>query len=438
LVVTALLLITLGTSLFVFVPSASAHTGAASEWFQTFGTLPGGSVLHDVKASWDTTWNRWSYDLRRTGDGSQACGTDPNHDLIRGFYRQLSASGEVLSAWAAGTQSNSWSSGAFGFCQVYYGTTPLHVIGPSEGAGWAAIEFMFRMGPNNMTATQGTLIARASAGAAPDLTVSPPQNLRIASNNAGPSVVLEWDAPATGTPEDGYRVFKSPPEWGVLGNTASGVRDWTDTAGSEAEARCWAVRAKANNRLSGLSNVVCAEMGVPGSEGVPDGGGGISGGDSSDPDSSESCGLNVFCWLKAALKWAFWPSDGFFDTWDGFYQTIRTRPPFSVVIGGFQGVVLFFDNFLWRTGHEFPCITVPGPADALDGGGGTTPVCMADSFSQLANPSAPHNWIIDTTRWFMAVLIIGGTIFACWRILQSAFGRSSGDDGEHMTEAATS
>lgn len=54
-------------------------------------------------------------------------------------------------------------------------------------------------------------------------------------------------------------------------------------------------------------------------------------GSATDPDDGLHCGLNIFCYIKAALKWAFTPGAGTFNQWASFQTTLASTPPFSLI-----------------------------------------------------------------------------------------------------------
>jgi hypothetical protein len=138
----------------------------------------------------------------------------------------------------------------------------------------------------------------------------------------------------------------------------------------------------------------------------------------------------MFCWIKAALKWAFWPGEATTTAWSDFYDTIANRPPFNLGIGIVNGVIDFFDNFLWREGQTFACVPVPGPGPGV--GFDMHEVCMAGAFQDLADPTSAHSTWLAIARWMMGAVIVIAAIMKIWRMLQSAFGRGSGDDLEEI------
>jgi hypothetical protein len=98
----------------------------------------------------------------------------------------------------------------------------------------------------------------------------------------------------------------------------------------------------------------------------------------SDPDvPGESCGLNPFCYIKAALKWAFVPSQSTIDEITGFRTTLADKIPFSYVA---QGVAVFTDSVDGCVGFD-NCqrldlrFTVSGTELVIfDGNGAPTPM----------------------------------------------------------------
>ncbi|MCA1706138.1 MAG: hypothetical protein LC808_23900 [Actinobacteria bacterium] len=51
-----------------------------------------------------------------------------------------------------------------------------------------------------------------------------------------------------------------------------------------------------------------------------------------DPETDVSCGWNMFCWIKAALKWAFVPPD-LEGAWEDFLTVTEDHIPVSLVVG---------------------------------------------------------------------------------------------------------
>lgn len=71
-----------------------------------------------------------------------------------------------------------------------------------------------------------------------------------------------------------------------------------------------------------------------------------------DPDAGSggaTCGLNPFCYIKAALRWAFVPGQDTATLWQATITDVQSRPPVSLVSGGVPIVGTFLgmasDNY---------------------------------------------------------------------------------------------
>jgi hypothetical protein len=249
-----------------------------------------------------------------------------------------------------------------------------------------------------------------------------------AEQEASGKIVWAWSHEGSPSFDSEHAAIES----GVFAGRVSGSAKTRTVTVSASESRYLRVRACNPDACSAWVGPVGATMdesdpsaGIP-----PKYQGGLTGGDAKDPeDDTASCGWNVFCWIKAALKWAFWPGEDAFDAWNEFYGTLRTRPPFSVVIGGFSIVTTFLDNFMWRD-QAFPCINdIWGPARAV--GGESQQICLSESFAELQGAATSSRFhYLSMTHWLLTAILYVVTTVKCWRILQSAFGRSSGEDGE--------
>lgn len=155
----------------------------------------------------------------------------------------------------------------------------------------------------------------------------------------------------------------------------------------------------------------------------------LHGGDAEDPDNDAACGLSVFCYIKAALSWAFVPPEGTWDAWDGIYADMQVTPPFSIGISGGTFIFDFIDN-IWGRYNSFDqqpwCldgfIPDPGdPTDTLD-----QPACLSGPFAELAASTS----YVGILRWLAGMFTMFAASVRVWNILKSGFGGGPSDPGE--------
>lgn len=256
------------------------------------------------------------------------------------------------------------------------------------------------------------------------------------------SVSLAWAKPTTGC-ESGctYKLQRSTDQQ-TWTNVASGFSTLyrTDTnavAGTTYYYRVIATNAEGESEASTpVSVVVGAAQPSAGCES-------LCGSGANDPSAGEteggggvSCsGFNVFCWIKAALRWAFVPGESTKNAWATFKSNLQTRPPFSAVIGALafingwiDGVLYNFNNDAAGTGAGHMCLNFqPLVPDAfpnetnvdLDTNGTQSGThCMGDTFLRMAESSA----LVGTIRTVIGFLVAWGVSLAIWRILRSGFG----------------
>jgi hypothetical protein len=142
--------------------------------------------------------------------------------------------------------------------------------------------------------------------------------------------------------------------------------------------------------------------------------------DSATDESGAGCGwnplTNLFCWIKAALMWAFVPGDATFNAWDELRTNLSTKPPFSVAVGGVGFVLTFWEDLLFRfegetTGDQL-CFDVD-PSGVLEQ---TEDACLLASMQQIA-----EHELMQVLRFLSSILIIVGVLFAIQRVLKSGF-----------------
>jgi hypothetical protein len=157
------------------------------------------------------------------------------------------------------------------------------------------------------------------------------------SSSAG-SVSLGW---TTNCATCAYVVSRSSDggaSWSQVGSTAN--LSWTDSnapSGLELQYRVKAVRDGLDSTWSTpVAVTVTADDPSEGCDSLCGGGAGDPSAGTTEEGESVSCGLNVFCWIKAALKWAFVPSDGVGAIWDEFRTAAADKFPFSLGIAAFD------------------------------------------------------------------------------------------------------
>lgn len=143
----------------------------------------------------------------------------------------------------------------------------------------------------------------------------------------------------------------------------------------------------------------------------------------SNPDDSSgaSCGLNPFCYIKAALKWAFVPSAGTFNQWQALKDNASTKPPFSII----AGCISYAQGFM--------NIQTDSDSVELDGGGPHIPI-GGGQYGGSGGPTitfAPMVWARDyaaSSGWYNDAKTIASIFlyvcFAWWAFgyIQQNFG----------------
>jgi hypothetical protein len=132
---------------------------------------------------------------------------------------------------------------------------------------------------------------------------------------------------------------------------------------------------------------------------------------------------NMFCWIKAALLWAFKPGEKTKLAWQTFYDGVRSKPPFSIVSGMAGYVLAFIDSvqfFYENPSNGYDCASV-GELGPL----GEPSLCFAGPFGDIA---LKHASMVGGIRLGLMVLLYVWAAFYIWRILRTAF--------SHAPEAA--
>jgi hypothetical protein len=112
-----------------------------------------------------------------------------------------------------------------------------------------------------------------------------------------------------------------------------------------------------------------------------------------DPeDPSASCGLNPFCHIKAAMKWAFIPSESKMTEVKALDDTLASRVPFSYVA---EGIAVFTAN-----------------TSECDGGDGCLPQewtidVMGEQTELLSTEDPVYGWLLAHRGFLETVLHIG-------------------------------
>jgi hypothetical protein len=164
--------------------------------------------------------------------------------------------------------------------------------------------------------------------------------------------------------------------------------------------------------------------------GEPDPGSGVADGDevATDEDGSnsgdgESCwSLNPITVLKCALRWAFVPTT-IADQWSELADNLRSKPPFSIVYGGFTWAWEFVDMTIDAFGTEgsgTACLDPTGglPEDFVDEM--SNEICVSEGVQQFAALE-----FVVLFRVVLSFLLLFGIAYRVWLILKSAFGGES-------------
>jgi hypothetical protein len=155
-----------------------------------------------------------------------------------------------------------------------------------------------------------------------------------------------------------------------------------------------------------------------------------------DPDDdSVHCGLNPFCYIKAALKWAFVPGDATSEAWDSLYTTFSTRAPGSLVVAGGEWLVNLVGSWRDATGETFPMFHLPGIGDfsPMD----SDPAAFGDDghpcLGSIASPDdgCDRGAVLTAAYLFQRMCIWSFVLLALWRQAEAALGaQAAGGGGE--------
>lgn len=143
-------------------------------------------------------------------------------------------------------------------------------------------------------------------------------------------------------------------------------------------------------------------------------------------DEGESCAVwNLFCHVVKAGKWLLIPPSTTWDAWDGIYDDLESKPPFSVGIGGVGFIVEFLDEIYFRydsgggtcTGQ----LVLPDVSDPTEQG---ETLCPTGDWAEFAASSEYVSW----NRILLGWLAMLGTAWRIWHVLGTAFGSGSSEE----------
>lgn len=158
---------------------------------------------------------------------------------------------------------------------------------------------------------------------------------------------------------------------------------------------------------------------LPG-EGTPDDVDQVTDPDTVDEDGEGgiSCGWSLFCWIKKALYWAFVPGDGMAAAWADFKGTVEARPPFSLVGGVYDWIVVQEGECgVWNncdTNYVSHICFGEGLGDEYDD------ACLDGPGGSLLELASNPYW--GTGRTIVEAAMWGGFMFAIFRKMRGAVG----------------
>jgi hypothetical protein len=157
------------------------------------------------------------------------------------------------------------------------------------------------------------------------------------SNSTG-SVTLGWSTSCANCSYELQRATASSGPWSAVGTTSALTR--VDNNAASGTTYYYRVRAANSQGTSEWSSTVGVTTGAADpTQGVPSTYTGPTGEGAKNPDAGttedgqeiDCSGWDLFCWIKAALKWAFVPSTSIQESWNELFETFRSTPPFSLV-----------------------------------------------------------------------------------------------------------
>lgn len=259
------------------------------------------------------------------------------------------------------------------------------------------------------------------------------------SKGTSTGVEIAWTSPGAGAVST-YRIEKSTDggaTWTVL---QAQVPSWTlsyEDHFTKGAQRSYRVRPEDYSGAGAWSRTVSGTSGDTSSGTEPQPGMGQAqdtegGAGSSDPETGESCGASVFCWIKSAMKWAFKPSDQGLSAWQTFKTTVNDRPPVNIAKQGFQ----FLSDVAYEMKRnqtlggtvdgsgesDFGCFPLRREGSRLpqigrvpQGEGGD---CLSTWISVVA---ADSSWD-ERIKNLLGVIVTVGFMFWMWREIRSLIG----------------
>lgn len=147
-------------------------------------------------------------------------------------------------------------------------------------------------------------------------------------------------------------------------------------------------------------------------------------GSSTDPDTSTSCSAwDLYCRLKAAVKWAFYPTQSL-QQWSSIKTNAETHVPVSLIIGGSAWISTGVSTLQAPNcnavgvpvGACATAIHAPHSADRSDASAPS--IDVLDSAGDLMQDNTIGHLVYDVVQ----VGIYGACLFSLWKTTSASFG----------------
>jgi len=415
------------TVAFLLVSPASAHTGDDPgpnyEWNDTTGKFgnPHFTVFLESgvpQIHWDFDWTGSTEFHAEIG---QCCGFPP----LTNVYHAETPEGDfsycvgVNELDGDGDPDGGWVSlGCHGHGS-HFGVDPA---GPESHRNYSSVSLAW---PDTdgyiLEICQGDpceSVAEATTAATPPAVVE--TTLEVDSYGSS-FIKIAWTVEG-GTAES-FVVQRSPDgvEWDEVATRPGEASSYRDDGLREGVTFSYRVAGVRDGEPDDWSNEVMATTSEPTNDDTADPG-------SDDGDGNEvSCGFNMFCWIKAALRWAFIPGEATSTAWATLRTTAESRPPYSLVTGslafvsnvtgwgGWSGENTYYlCPFKGRPEYS----TLPNPSNTIDGID-----CMDDPMDEVAE-SAAFGYLRQTVR----LGLWGAFAFGMWRKVRGGVGDNTQPD----------